>query len=65
MKPIVVKMHISKPMGSEFKIMKRILTSASTYNFDTSIAYIVEREPDFVTHGDVSLEAGEGLCGNS
>ena len=55
------KAHITNPMRNELKIMKKILSSPDKYKLETPIAHIINREPDFTTFGDASLEAAGGF----
>ena len=58
------KAFIDKSMRDELGIMKDILSNTSVYNLESPIAHIIKREPDFISYGDASLEAGGGYCEN-
>ena len=53
--------YIHKSMRFELKIIKQVLSNPLQYNLETPIAYLVSRDPDFVTYGDASLEATGGF----
>ena len=59
------KAFITKPMRKELKIMKDILSSPKKYILETPIAHLIEREPDIISYGDASLEAGGGFSENN
>ena len=54
------KAFIDKAMRTELRIMKDILVNHDKYSLDTPIAHVIKREPDFISYGDASLEAGGG-----
>jgi hypothetical protein len=58
------KAFITKSMRIELKIMWDILSSPDKYNLETPIAHLIDRDPDIVSYGDASLEAGGGFSEN-
>ena len=55
---------ISKQMRNELKIINSMLVKPNKFTLKTPIAYIVEKEPDFITLGATSLEAGGRFSDN-
>ena len=58
------KVFINKSMKYELNMMIKILSNPKIYNLGTPIAHVVKRDPDFITYGDVYLEAGGGFSEN-
>ena len=58
------KTFISKPMRAELKLIKEVLSDSRKYLLCTPIAHVVNRDPDFISFGDASLEAGGGFSNN-
>jgi hypothetical protein len=53
--------YINKPMKTELKIIIDVLTNHKKYNLKTPIAHIIDRDPEYVSYGDASLEAAGGF----
>ena len=53
--------HINKPMRTELKHIKDVLSNPKRYNLTTPIAHMIEREADYTAFGDASLEAAGGF----
>ena len=56
------KTFITKHMRTELKLIHQILSNPTRYSLDTPIAHVVHRDPEFITFGDASLEAGGGFA---
>ena len=51
-------------MRAELKLIKEVLSDSRKYSLCTPIAHVVNRDPDFISFGDASLEAGGGFSNN-
>ena len=51
-------------MRAELKIIHNVLAKPKQFCLETPIAHVIKREPDFITLGDASLEAGGGFADN-
>ena len=51
-------------MRAELKLIHRVLSNPKKILLETPIAHIIHREPDFISYGDASLEAGGGFIHN-
>ena len=51
-------------MRTELKLIHQILANPDKYSLDTPISHIIDRDPDFETYGDASLEAAGGFAYN-
>ena len=58
------KTFITKVMRAELKLIHRVLAYPKKFSLETPIAHIIQREPDFTSYGDASLEAGGGFIHN-
>jgi len=58
------KTFISNTMRTELKIIHKVLSCPEKYSHETPIAHIILREPDYISYGDASLEAGGGFAEN-
>ena len=52
------KAFIDKSMRTELNTMIMILSNPDKYGLKIPIAHVVNRESDFISHGDACLEAG-------
>ena len=55
------KTFISNTMRTELKLIHKVLSCPKKYSHETPIAHIILREPDYISYGDASLEAGGGF----
>ena len=55
------KAFIDSSMRNELNLMKCILANPKRFSLETPIAHIINRQPDFISYGDASLEAGGGF----
>ena len=58
------KTFIGKPMRLELKLVYNILSNPKDYSLDTPIFHMINRNPDFISYGDASLDAGGGFVEN-
>ena len=56
------KTFITNAMRSELKLIHKVLAFPKKYSHETPIAHIILREPDYISYGDASLEAGGGFA---
>ena len=59
-----IKFLSTKHVRSELKLIHKVLPNPNEFSLEIPIAHIFKREPDFVTLGDASLEAGGGFAEN-
>ena len=53
--------YINTPMKTELKIIIDVLSNHTKYNLKTPIAHVIDRDPEYVSYGDASLEAAGGF----
>ena len=53
-----VTVFMCKKVRFELKIMDKVILDPKQYNLGTPIAYLVQREPNFLPYSDACLEAG-------
>ena len=54
--------HINNPMKTDLKFIKDISSNPKWYNLNTSIVHMIDREADYISYGDASLEAAGGFA---
>jgi hypothetical protein len=58
------KTFIDKPMRAELKLIYTRLSNPTDFSLDTPISHVIDRDPDFISYGDASLDAGGGFVTN-